>query len=135
MKRILERWKQKTAALRIDALTLYYAHRDPRTPRIARFVAIAVAAYAFSPIDLIPDFIPVLGHLDDMVLVPLGIMLAVRLIPENVLLESRMKAMETLSDRPRLLGAAPVIIALWIALVTAASYVLYTQVIAAEIPG
>jgi hypothetical protein len=70
-----------------------------------------------------------------MVFVPLGIMLAVRLIPENVLLESRMKAMETLSEKPRLLGAAPVIIALWIALVTAASYVLYTQVIAAEIPG
>ena len=77
MKRLIERWKAWTAELRIDALTLYYAYRDPRTPRLARIIAICVAAYAFSPIDLIPDFIPVLGHLDDMVLVPLGILIAV----------------------------------------------------------
>ncbi len=135
MRRLLERWRRSTAALRADALTLYYAYRDPRTPRIARFIAIAVAAYAFSPIDLIPDFIPILGRLDDMVLVPLGILLAVRLVPENVLLESRMKAMETLSEKPRLLGAAPVIISLWLALLAAAAYILYAQLIAAENPG
>jgi hypothetical protein len=71
----------------------------------------------------------VLGHLDDMVLVPLGILIAVRLIPEEVLLECRMRAKETLSARPRLLGAAPVIIALWAGLLAAAMYALYTQII------
>lgn len=135
MKRLIERWKAWTAELRIDALTLYYAYRDPRTPRLARIIAICVAAYAFSPIDLIPDFIPVLGHLDDMVLVPLGILIAIHLVPERVLLECRMRARETLSERPRLLGAAPVIITLWVALLTAAAYILYTQVIAGGISG
>ncbi len=128
MKRLLERWKTRTIEIRSDALTLYYAYRDPRTPRITRFVAIAVAAYAFSPIDLIPDFIPVLGHLDDMVLVPLGILITVHLIPEEVLLECRMRAKETISARPRLLGAAPVIIVLWAGLLAAAMYALYTQI-------
>ena len=130
MKRLMERWRARTAELRTDALTLYYAYRDPRTPRLARVISICAAAYAFSPIDLIPDFIPILGHLDDMVLVPLGIAAAIRLVPENVLLECRMRARETLSERPRLLGAAPVIITLWVALIAAAAYVLYTQALA-----
>ncbi len=95
-----------------DVHALYLSARDPRVPWYAKAVAIAVAAYALSPIDLIPDFIPVLGYLDDLVLVPLGILLAVRLIPAHVLAEHRAAADETPLQASR--TAAMVIIALWI---------------------
>ena len=72
MRRLLERWKTRTIELRTDALTLYYAYRDPRTPRITRFVAIAVAAYALSPIDLMPDFLPAIGLVDDAAVMTLA---------------------------------------------------------------
>ena len=75
-----------------DVHALYLAARDPRVPWYAKAAAIAVAAYALSPIDLIPDFIPVLGHLDDIVIVPLGILLAVRLVPEDLMEEFRASA-------------------------------------------
>ncbi|MFZ3219454.1 MAG: DUF1232 domain-containing protein, partial [Rhodoferax sp.] len=75
-----------------DAVTVYFAARDPRTPVYLRILALAIAAYALSPIDLIPDFIPVLGYLDDVLLLPLGIWLVVRLLPEPVLQASRAKA-------------------------------------------
>ena len=78
---------------------LYLAARDPRVPWYAKAVALAVAAYAFSPIDLIPDFIPVIGYLDDLIIVPLGILLAVRLIPADVLAEHRSAASEA-AERP-----------------------------------
>ncbi|MBL8056706.1 MAG: DUF1232 domain-containing protein, partial [Anaerolineales bacterium] len=77
----LERLRAHARALKAEAYALYLAARDPRTPWYARALAAGVAAYAFSPLDLIPDFIPVLGYLDDLVLVPLGIWLALRLIP------------------------------------------------------
>ncbi len=89
-------WLQRTKAwageLKRDVVALWIAARDPRTPFIAKLVAGAVAAYALSPIDLIPDFIPVLGYLDDLVLVPLGIMLAIRLVPESLMIEYRTRA-------------------------------------------
>ena len=74
----LKRW---AALLKGELLTVYYAARDPEAPWLARFVAIAVAAYALSPIDLIPDFIPVIGYLDDLLIVPLGLLLVIRLAP------------------------------------------------------
>jgi uncharacterized membrane protein YkvA (DUF1232 family) len=80
--------------LKQDILTVYFALRDPRCPWHARILAAALTAYAFSPIDLIPDFIPVLGYLDEMVLLPVGIWLVLRLIPESVLTECRRKATE-----------------------------------------
>lgn len=79
-------------AIRRDVHALCLAARDPRVPWYAKTAAIAVAAYALSPIDLIPDFIPVLGHLDDVVIVPLGILLAVRLVPEDLMEEFRASA-------------------------------------------
>jgi uncharacterized membrane protein YkvA (DUF1232 family) len=85
--------------LKRDVIALYLATRDPRVPWYAKAVAACVAAYALSPIDLIPDFIPVLGHLDDVILVPLGVMLAVRLIPQEVLEESRRRA-EAMAEAP-----------------------------------
>src|SRR5512140_2886610 len=88
----LDFWKKQARALKIQTLALYYAYRDPRTSWYARLFTGLIVAYAFSPIDLIPDFIPVLGYLDDVVIVPLGILLAVKLIPPQVMMESRAAA-------------------------------------------
>jgi uncharacterized membrane protein YkvA (DUF1232 family) len=97
-----------------DVHAVWLAARDPRTPWYAKWLAIAVAAYAFSPIDLIPDFIPVLGYLDDLLLVPLGVWLAVRLIPKDVLAEHRAAA-ALASAQPKARTAAVVIVSIWIA--------------------
>jgi uncharacterized membrane protein YkvA (DUF1232 family) len=97
-----------------DVHALLLAARDPRVPWHAKAVAIAVAAYALSPIDLIPDFIPVVGYLDDAVIVPLGIVLAVKLVPPDLMAEFRAAATNT--ERERALGtrAAAVVIVLWV---------------------
>ena len=104
--------------LRRDAHALWLAGRDPRTPWYAKAVALAVAAYAFSPIDLIPDFIPVLGLLDDAVLLPLGILLAVRLIPGALMAEFRAAAEGV--RRPLSRAGAVLVVGLWLAAVAAA---------------
>lgn len=88
----LYRLRDWARAIKRDVVALYLAARDPRVPRVAKVVAACVAAYALSPIDLIPDFIPVLGYLDDVILVPLGILLAVRLVPADVMAELRAEA-------------------------------------------
>src|SRR3546814_14660607 len=85
--------------LKQQTLIVYFAARDPRTPWLARILALGVAAYALSPIDLIPDFIPVLGYLDDLIIVPLGLALVLRLIPRDVLVASESRAAEA-ADRP-----------------------------------
>jgi len=97
-----------------DVHALYLAARDPRVPWYAKVAAIAVAAYALSPIDLIPDFIPVLGYVDDLVIVPLGILLAVKLVPAHLMVEFRTAAAG--ADAKRALGkwGAAVIVTLWI---------------------
>lgn len=89
---MLNRWKHWARTLKREVYALYLAYRDPRVPWYARLLAGVVVAYAFSPIDLIPDFIPVLGYLDDLLLVPLGIALVIRLIPPHVLAECRAEA-------------------------------------------
>ena len=91
---MLEHARAWARRIKTDVVALYIAGRDPRTPWHAKTVAIAVAAYALSPIDLIPDFIPVLGYLDDLIIVPLGILLAVRLIPAALMAEFRATATE-----------------------------------------
>ena len=106
--------RERFRALKRETVALYFAVRDPRTPLLARVVAGLVVAYALSPIDLIPDFIPVLGYLDDLILVPLGIMLALRLIPAAVLVDARAQA-EAALERPTSRAAAAVIVAIWIA--------------------
>lgn len=95
-----------------DVVALWRAARDPRTPVLAKAVAAAVAAYALSPIDLIPDFVPVLGYLDDAVIVPLGILLAVRLIPSGLMAEFREAAAQRL-ERPSSPAGLVFILALW----------------------
>ena len=98
--------------LKRDVVALWIAARDPRTPIAAKVIAGAVAAYALSPIDLIPDFIPVLGYLDDLLIVPPGIWVAVRLIPAPLLAEFRAAA--TARSRPTSRAAAAAVIALWL---------------------
>ena len=111
---MLGRWKQWARLVRRDAHALYLAARDPRVPWYAKVFAAAIAAYALSPIDLIPDFIPVLGYLDDLLLLPLGIALVARLIPPDVMAELRAVAAAAL-DRPVSRTAASAIVAVWIA--------------------
>lgn len=108
----LQRWAKQ---LKQQTLTVYFAARDPRTPWFVRLLALLVAAYALSPIDLIPDFIPVIGYLDDLLLVPLGIALVVHLTPPDVIAAARIKA-EQAAVRPVSRGAAVFIVALWLSL-------------------
>jgi uncharacterized membrane protein YkvA (DUF1232 family) len=89
-----ERVQHIAAQLRINLTTLYYASRHPRTPWYAKLLALLVMAYALSPIDLIPDFIPVIGYLDDLLIIPAGFALAVALIPREVMAEARQKALQ-----------------------------------------
>ena len=109
---LAQRLKSWANAVKIDVVALWLAARDRRTPWVAKVVAAAVAAYALSPIDLIPDFIPVLGYLDDLVIVPLGILLAIRLIPAELMEEFRREAARR--ARPVSTGGAIAIVAVWI---------------------
>jgi uncharacterized membrane protein YkvA (DUF1232 family) len=110
---LISRVKSWAHALRRDAHAIYLASRDPRVPWTVKLLAIAVAGYALSPIDLIPDFIPVLGYLDDLIIVPLGIWLVIELIPEDVMHEYRAMA-SAAAQRPVSKAAAIIIVALWI---------------------
>ncbi|MCC8936039.1 DUF1232 domain-containing protein [Bradyrhizobium sp. Arg68] len=112
--------------LKRDSYALYLASRDPRVPWYAKALAVAIAAYALSPIDLIPDFIPVLGYLDDLILVPAGIWLAIRLIPDDVMTECRASASAAL-QRPTSRAGMIAIILLWIACALALAWVGFTR--------
>lgn len=107
--------RERLRALKREALVVWFAARDPELPWHVRVLALAVAAYAFSPIDLIPDFIPVLGLLDDLLLVPLGVALVIRLTPAPLLARARVRA-QAAADRPVSLAAAVAIGLLWLAL-------------------
>lgn len=113
---MFERLKKRARLLKRDIVTLWFAYRHPQMPLAAKIAAILIVAYAFSPIDLIPDFIPVLGFLDEVILLPALIWLTLKLIPETVVVESRSAAqawMEAHRPKPRNYIAAAVIIALW----------------------
>ena len=110
--------KEKARALKHETTALWFALRDPRTPWAARFAGVLVVAYALSPIDLIPDFIPVLGLLDDLILLPLGIALCIRLIPADVFEDARRRAIDA-ELRPVNRFAAAVIVLIWIGLAVA----------------
>jgi uncharacterized membrane protein YkvA (DUF1232 family) len=115
LNRAIEAWKRRAKQLKAETYALYLAYKDARTPWYARLFAALVVGYAFSPIDLIPDPIPVLGYLDDLVLVPLGVALALKMIPPQVIAESREEARRVMSEgRPTNWVAAAVIIAIWL---------------------
>jgi len=116
--RTIERWKQKTKHIKIEIYALYLAYRDPRVPWYAKALVAVVVGYAFSPIDLIPDFIPVLGYLDDLILLPLGVAIALKMIPEEVISDCRKRSKEVLSqEKPVNWMAAIVIISIWLILI------------------
>ncbi|WP_003542470.1 YkvA family protein [Desulfotomaculum nigrificans] len=110
-----------------EVYTLYLAYRDPRVPWYAKLFIACVVGYAFSPIDLIPDFIPVLGYLDDLVLIPLGVTLALKMIPEPVLEEARKKAIDFRPGKPKSWGAAIIIIAVWVCLLVMVTVLVIQQ--------
>ena len=113
----MQQWKQKVKQLKKETYAIYLASKDPRTPSYAKLLAACVVAYAFSPIDLIPDFIPILGYLDDLVIVPLGIWLILKIIPPPVLAECREKSAAAMGEgKPINWTAAIVIVAIWILL-------------------
>ena len=115
---------QRVESLRRETLALYFAMKDPRTPLGAKVLGGIVVAYALSPIDLIPDFIPVIGLLDDIVLVPLGIALCIRLVPREVLAEARLRALSA-AEQPNSRAAAAVVIAIWIAALLVVGWWIY----------
>jgi uncharacterized membrane protein YkvA (DUF1232 family) len=108
----LESWARR---LKVEVYALYLAYKDPRVPWYARVFAAVVVGYAFSPIDLIPDPVPVLGYLDDLILIPLGVALAIKMIPPPVLAECREKARNA-KDRPVSKVAAVVVVVVWFTL-------------------
>jgi uncharacterized membrane protein YkvA (DUF1232 family) len=115
--RAIEAWKQRARQLKVETYAIYLAYKDPRTPWYARVFAACVVGYAFSPIDLVPDPIPILGYLDDLVLVPVGVALALKMIPSAVLAECREKAQAAMSQgKPTNWTAAGVIVTIWLLL-------------------
>jgi uncharacterized membrane protein YkvA (DUF1232 family) len=116
----LDGLKQRARALKAEIDVLYLAARHPGTPWYAKLLVAGIVAYAISPIDLIPDFIPVLGLLDDLLLIPLGIALAIRLVPAAVLAECRARAQERRKLVSRVAGA--VIVGIWLAVAASAMW-------------
>jgi uncharacterized membrane protein YkvA (DUF1232 family) len=111
---IFESLKSKAGKLKRETFALYLATRDPRTPWYAKAVATLIVAYALSPIDLIPDFIPILGYIDDVLLLPLGIWLVLKMIPSEVMAECRTKAAASKGKLPRNWWIATAIVVLWL---------------------
>jgi uncharacterized membrane protein YkvA (DUF1232 family) len=112
---LIEKWKQSAKKFKIEIYAIYLAYKDPRVPWYARIFAACVVGYAFSPIDLIPDPIPILGYLDDLILIPLGVMLTLKMIPKEVMTECRERSKEIMRQgKPVNRIAAIVIIAVWV---------------------
>jgi uncharacterized membrane protein YkvA (DUF1232 family) len=121
---LLDRARDWARRIKRDVVAVWYAARDPDTPPAVRLLALMVAAYALSPIDLIPDFVPVLGYLDDLLIVPLGLLLVIRLLPAHVLESARAKAATAL-ERPRSRVAAAVFVAIWLLAAVGTGYAVW----------
>lgn len=114
---MLEAWKNRAKQLKQEVFALWIAYRKPEVPWYAKAFCALVVAYAFSPIDLIPDFIPVLGYLDDLVLIPLGVALAIKMIPVDILAAARAEAQQRMTENKKdnwVIGG--IIIFLWVAI-------------------
>jgi len=113
--KLVERWKDQVKWIKVETYALYLAYKDPRVPWYAKVFTAMIVGYAFSPIDLIPDFIPIIGYLDDFVFIPLGVLLALKMIPEPVMVEYRVKVVEKMSQEGyQNWVAGVVIIIVWI---------------------
>jgi uncharacterized membrane protein YkvA (DUF1232 family) len=120
-------WKEKAKTLKREVYALYLCSRHPETPLYAKLCALVIVAYALSPIDLIPDFIPVLGYLDDLVLIPAGIVLLIKMMPKDVLEECRRKAeKDPATSGVKSWAGAIIIVLLWIAGILAAVQIVRT---------
>lgn len=119
---VLATWKQRARQLKTEGYALYLAYRDPRVPWYARLYAAFVVGYILSPIDPIPDFIPLVGYLDELLLVPVFVMLARRMIPSDVLAEHRATAQSATFGRRRHWVAGTVIVVAWISVAVGCSY-------------
>jgi uncharacterized membrane protein YkvA (DUF1232 family) len=122
---MMERLKDWARALRHDVVALWLAARDPRVPWYAKAVAAAVAAYALSPIDLIPDFVPILGYLDDLLIVPAGIFVAVKLIPDPLMAELRTKAMD--QGKPTSAAGLVAILLIWLTAIALSIWLIWLR--------
>lgn len=129
MPAFVDTWKARAQQLKVEVYALYLAYKDPCTPWYAKVFTAIVVGYAFSPIDLIPDPIPVLGYLDDLVLIPLGVFLALKMIPPAVMVECRLKAREVMAQgKPVNRVAAAVIVLIWVGGAVVAGVVIYNWV-------
>jgi uncharacterized membrane protein YkvA (DUF1232 family) len=127
--RLLDSWKRQASQLKVETYAIWLAYKDPRVPWYARAFAACVVAYAFSPIDLIPDPIPILGYVDDLVLIPLGVILALRMIPPEVMAECRQRAETAMSEgKPTNWRAAAAVVTVWVILALLAIVVLVRAV-------
>jgi len=123
--KVLDIWKRRARQLKTEIDAIYLAYKDPRVPWYAKLLIACVIGYALSPIDLIPDFIPVIGYLDDLILVPLGIALTLKMIPPAVLAECREKARRDTTRQKRTNWiATSVILSIWVLLVLFAIYLI-----------
>ncbi|MDX1490802.1 MAG: DUF1232 domain-containing protein [Pseudohongiellaceae bacterium] len=122
----LHRLKEAAHRIKQDAITVYFVARDARTPIFVQILALAIAAYAISPIDLIPDFIPILGYLDDVILLPLGIALIIKLTPQPIVDGCREKA-QKLATKPRSNIAAAIVLSIWFLCFASFGYWLFTD--------
>jgi uncharacterized membrane protein YkvA (DUF1232 family) len=122
---MLDELKARARALKTETYALYLATRDARTPWYAKGLVFLVVAYALSPIDLVPDFVPILGYLDDLILVPAGIALALRLIPAEVIREAREQARTVPLDRRAGRLGAIIVVLIWIAALTLTVLLIY----------
>ena len=122
----IDEWKKKAKALKREVYALYLCSQHPKTPLCAKLFALLIVSCALSPIDLIPDFIPVIGYLDDLVLIPLGITLLIRIMPEDVLRECRQKAQHSPpAKKTKSWAGVFVIMCIW----ALATYVIFRLVI------
>jgi len=122
----IEKAKAWARNIKRDVIALWLAARDPRVPWYAKACAAFFAAYALSPIDLIPDFIPILGYVDDLLILPLGILLAVALIPPPVMADLRMQA-ASIAMRPTNRRAAAIIVFVWLAVAALAGWLVWSR--------
>ena len=124
---MLSRVKQWARIVKRDTVCLYLAARDPRTPWYAKAIAASVVAYALSPIDLIPDFIPIIGYLDDVLLVPMGLWIAMRMVPDDVIEDCRARATQ-LTARPTSRIAALTIVVIWTGTAAGIGWIIYEAI-------
>lgn len=120
-------WRSKAAALKQNILALYFTWKHPGTPFLARWIIGLTVAYALSPIDLIPDFIPVLGYIDDLVILPIGIWMAIRLVPPEIWQASRERAANEATTLGRNMLAAVAVVLIWLLVGLWLSYFLWTN--------